>query len=132
MQTTLKNIIGGVALGLALLANSVPTWAGQKISTEVRVSNTAASGSMTSARYSKDDLQKIGCSGGVNPIFEGSFASCFATDKVEHTLACVTTNPNMVQAVSAITDSSFLGFTTANGSGQCLSIDVNNLSAYLK
>lgn len=133
MKTTMKHILGGAALGLTLLVDAGQIWAGQKISTEIRVKNTEAYGTMNGARYSKDDVQKIGCAAGKNPNFSaGAFAFCYATEKDGDTLLCATTVPNMVRAVSAITDSSSISFTTANGSGQCLTLDVDNSSAYLK
>ena len=55
MKTYVKNIIGGAALGLALLATTGPTWAGRAYS-EVKIGNLLASGALQATRYSSDKL----------------------------------------------------------------------------
>jgi hypothetical protein len=132
MKTTLKKIIGGTTLGLALLANSVPTWAGSTYRQEVVFSSIDGrdytQGSMVAVRYSKDKQQYINCvisSGGTQ-------ATCSAKNRTGAGRGCSTLSPDMIAVVSAITDSSLITFVTAPGSGQCSEIDVNNGSYNLK
>lgn len=128
MKTMLKNMLGGAALGLALLAHTAPTWAGLKLNAEVFVGSNSASGSLTSARYSDDNQQYITCytlAGGTNVL-------CTAKNKTGASLSCVTYNPILVSRVSAITDSSLITFGVASNSQTCLTLYVNNSSYNLK
>ncbi len=52
----------GDGLGLALVSNSYPVWAGEVSLPEVQVSDVDARGSMAGARYTGDNQQYIGCS----------------------------------------------------------------------
>ncbi|MGH8603333.1 MAG: hypothetical protein ACREXR_11345, partial [Gammaproteobacteria bacterium] len=65
MKANLKNILGMAALGMTLLATTVPTWAGYVSNFEVVVANNQyfyyGSGSMVDARYSADSTQYISC-----------------------------------------------------------------------
>ncbi len=133
MQTTLKNIFSSATLGLALLAQTAPTWAGAKIplnAYEVFVNTNYAQGSMIAARYSADTKQYIGCWSAGNPDYAN--AGCYAVDRAGATVSCWTENPKLVAAVSSITDSSLLTFTTLYGSSECSDIQVDSSSAYLK
>lgn len=62
MKASLKKIVGMTVLGMTLLANTVPTWAGEKNIPEVTVYSHAAGGGMVGARFSGDTKQRIGCS----------------------------------------------------------------------
>ena len=66
MKANLKKMLGLTALGMTLLTTTVPTWAGlvsnQQVRITYRTDNTfAASGHLTTARYSADSRQYIGC-----------------------------------------------------------------------
>ncbi len=132
MKANLKKMIGGVTLGLALLAHTSPTWAGLKAKVEVVIANNVARGSMTSARYSGDNLQQIGCFAYSGTYAAGAGATCYAYDKAGGSHGCTTYNPNLVGRVSAITDSSIITFSTQPGSGQCFTIMIDNGSFNLK
>jgi hypothetical protein len=129
MNTKVKKFLGGAALGLALVTNTTPTWAGFKFNAEVHIANNVAQGSMTSARYSSDNVQYITCwtaAGGTN-------AFCTARDKTANSvLSCTTTNPYLVGRMAAITDSSFILFSTQSGSSECFTVYVDNASYNLR
>ena len=61
MKANLKKILGLAALGITLLANTVPTWAGSVSTPGVNVGGNQtyswAKGSMVGARYSADNTQ---------------------------------------------------------------------------
>ncbi len=129
MKTTLKKIIGGAALGLALLANTAPTWAGVQFNEQVFVFNSSAEGSMNGARYSSDPTQQIGCRLYATPTFSNVF--CAAIDSTRAQLSCFSTDARLMAAASAITDSSFIRFSTF-GDTECADIQVINSSALLR
>jgi hypothetical protein len=59
MKTHVKNIIGIAALGMILLATTIPTWAGSVNPSQVLIGSNQlfdyANGSMVSARYSTEN-----------------------------------------------------------------------------
>src|SRR5215813_10728394 len=83
MKAHTKKIISAAVLGLALLAHTVPTWAGATQSYEVTISSTngmsTAYGAVSAARYSSDTKQSIGCLISSTPGY--SIAYCSAWDK---------------------------------------------------
>ena len=135
MKAKLKNILGLAALGMTLLANTVPTWAGSVSTPEVNIGGNQtyswAKGSMVGARYSKDSNQNIGCTAYTYPYY--SWTSCLATDKAGNSLACGSGDPHWASVVQAMTASSFINFTVANNNGgECGSIIIKNDSSFLR
>lgn len=134
MKTTLKKILGLAALGMALLINTVPSWAGAQYPVEVAIiydDSTYAMGSMVGARYSKDSNQNIGCTAYTYPYY--SWTSCIATDKAGNSLACGSGDPHWASVVQAMTASSFINFTVANeNGGECSTIIIKNDSSFLR
>ena len=59
MKANLKNILGLAALGMTLLATTVPTWAGRVSTDRVTIGDNQfaswASGNLVDARYSADN-----------------------------------------------------------------------------
>jgi hypothetical protein len=129
MKTTLKKIIGGATLGLALLAHTGPTWAGVQFNPQVFVFNSSAEGSMNGARYSSDTKQQIGCRLYATPTFSNVF--CAAIDSTGAQLSCFSTDAQLMAAASSITDSSFIRFRTFANT-ECSDIEVINSSAHLR
>ncbi len=130
MKAHLKKIIGGAALGLALLANSVPTWAGLAVRNEVFVGPYYAAGAMPATRYSPDNTQQIGCAVKENPPY--SSVSCFARDKNNASYSCLSTDLKLIEVAHTITGSSYIYFQTPSGSSTCDYIHVNDASYNLK
>lgn len=135
MKTNLKKMLGLTALGMTLLTNTVPTWAGLAGYLEVQISGTgdafAARGYMNSVRYSKDSQQYIGC--GASTFADGSrFASCGARTRGGAAVYCSTFNPSLVEKIQKMTDSSSVLFGGSRTTGACSDIAIGNGSPYLK
>ena len=64
MKTNLKKILGLAALGMTLLATTVPTWAGRVSTSQSQHSKQPiaswASGNLVGARYSADTSNRSG------------------------------------------------------------------------
>ena len=92
-----------------------------------------AIGNMTSARYSDNDVEYIGC--GTRNIDVGGgnffqFAFCQAGDAAEELAFCSTQNPDLVGALEAIADHSFVIFSF-DANGECTRIGFSTQSFYL-
>jgi hypothetical protein len=129
MKTTLHKLIGTAVLGLALVSQSLPAWAGLVYTPEVSVSSSGAVGSMAGARYSTDSTQYIGCTFSNT---SGPYVLCNATNNTGNSLFCVTTESKYLAAAKAITDFSYIYFAVTPGSGFCTYLQVQNYSQYLR
>jgi hypothetical protein len=136
MKANLKKILGMAALGMTLLANTLPTWAGLKSVYEVGIFNDNgyqwATGSMTGARFSGDTKQNIGCTAYTFQSY--SWTACFATDKTGKSLVCGSGDPRWAEVVQGMTDSSYIWFElgyNSNG-GDCKVIKIWNESDMLR
>jgi hypothetical protein len=134
MKANLKKIFGLAALGMTLLTNTGPTWAGAKVAPEVSIESsgtiTWAYGSMVGARYSGDAKQNLGCTTYALPF---PWVSCIGTDKTGNTLLCGSGNPKWVETAQSITDSSFFYIQLLdNNYGACGYISTASGSAGLK
>jgi hypothetical protein len=85
-----------------------------------------AIGSLVGARYSSDSTQYIGCD--VHAVEQQ--ACCFAQSSTGQYLSCCTTQPQAVQAVLGINETSIVDFETAPN-GSCVDIGVINFSSSL-
>jgi len=130
MKTSIQKLISSAVLGLVLLSQSLPTWAGSTFTFDVQVGANYGRGPMTWARYSPDNQQYIGCS------FEYSssspFITCSARDNTGKSSVCTSTNGKMFAAVRTITDSSIIHFLSNQGSPTCTYLSVTNNSGTLK
>ena len=132
MKAYLQKLIGTAVLGLALSLNSIPAWAGYVSVFPVTITNKAASGSLTGARYSADSRQSIGCSAYGFLLGDGlPYVLCSAQDETGKFLGCSSRDPRFADAVNAMTDSSHIYFTTS-GTGLCDELTVINDSVYLR
>ncbi len=137
MKVNLKNILGLAALGVTLLATTVPTWAGKVGTREVFISTSpflsAASGSMVGTRYSADNQQYIGCRATARDHYASSLIQCYARDKDNKTLVCGSQDPKLLETLQAMTDSSDILFEVDNTKGAaCTSIGIYHGSNMLK
>jgi hypothetical protein len=130
MKAKLHKLIGTAVLGLALLLNSIPAWAGYVSDFPVFVTTKSASGSLTGARYSADSTQYIGCDS--HSPSTASSVYCSAQDSAGKSLYCFSTDPRFVDAVKAMTDSSHIYFAAASYGGACTELTVTNDSVYLR
>ena len=134
MKANVRKLIGLAALGMTLLATTVPTWAGRTLAPQVLLySNQAfhyAYGSMGGARYSADNRQQIGCIAHILSSY--SWTTCYATDSAGRSLTCGSGDWKFLEVVYGMTDSSYLTFTADRANGQCSDIWIYNESSYLK
>src|SRR4051794_38286737 len=108
MKANLQNILGLAALGMTLLATTVPTWAGKVNTPEVVIGGNQfsrwAEGSLAGARYSADNRQTIGCK--LWTLSTYSWTSCYATDSAGRNLTCGSGDWKFLETLRAMTDSS--------------------------
>ena len=92
-----------------------------------------AQGSQTSARFSDNDIEQIGCGATVRILDDGStlyFGFCQATDANGVDAACFTDNQALVGAINAVANFGFIRFSW-NDNDECLSIRNSTQSNYL-
>ena len=93
----------------------------------------SAAGNMATARFSKNDVEFIGC--GVRRIDNGAggltvFGFCQAADAANVQGFCSTENPGLLQSIGDIDDFSFITFSW-NAAGECRSIGTSTQSFYI-
>jgi hypothetical protein len=136
MRANLKKILGLAALGIALLANTVPTWAGSVSTPEVTIGGNQAyswaKGSMVGARYSTDNTQYIGCFTNGQSSQSSPSIRCFARDRVGNTAFCISLDLRFVPQVQAMTDSSHITFVANRSNALCDTLRIANSSSQLK
>ena len=136
MKAKLKNIIGLAALGMTLLATTVPTWAGRVSTDSVSIGSNQfaswASGNLVDARDSADTRQQIGCKAYILSSY--SWTSCHAMDSAGRSLTCGSGDWKFLEMVQGMTDSSYIYFETDSNSsvGTCTHIEIYHGSDMLK
>ncbi|MBM4257611.1 MAG: hypothetical protein FJ147_17170 [Deltaproteobacteria bacterium] len=129
MKTKLHKLIGTAVLGVALVSQSFPAWAGAVSTPQVAVGPSNAGGSMAGARYSAGSTQYIGCTFSNTA---GPYVLCSATDATGKSLSCIGTQARHLAAAKAITDFSNIEFGVGGGSSNCSRLTVYNYSYHLK
>ena len=138
MQVNLKNMVGMVALGMTLLSNTVPTWAGY-VSPQgtygVSIGDFGSNqyyvgGTMVGARYSPDNQSYIGCS--IYASASSRSITCSARDGVGKTAVCMSTDPGYVEAIQGMSDSSYIVFKVDLASSLCKKLHIADYSSHLK
>jgi hypothetical protein len=134
MKAKLPNLIGTAVLGLALVSNSLPAWAGSRTTQEVEISGSIAKGAVADVRFSSDSQQYIGCTFSKSSSSSGSssFVTCVATDKTGRSLVRSINDPNAPSVVKAISDNSLITFGTLTGRPYCGYLEVENSSEHLR
>ena len=136
MRANLKNILGLAALGMSLLATTVPSWAGRVSTDTVSITNTSsaswASGNLVDARDSADTKQQIGCKAQILSTY--SWTTCEAMDSTGKYLICGSGDWKFLDMVQGMTDSSFIyfGINSNSNQGECSHIRIYNGSDLLK
>jgi len=135
MKANLKNILGLAALGMTLLSNAAPTWAGKASTPGVRIGSNQvvqyASGSMVGARYSVDTKQYIGCTIQITP--SGLGIGCEARDSAGTYAWCRgSTDPKVKEMAQGMTSSSYIFFEADRASRVCNRVVIYNASENLK
>ena len=136
MKKILKRTI---FLTLSSMFLMLPVWAGQvqPSAVDVQLDNFFASGDLVSARTAKNDDVFIGC-GTRNVEADGvsifNWAFCQAADEEGDSVTCLTYNPELVQTVREINDSSYVTFSWSDdGAGNltCNRMGFSTQSFYL-
>ena len=136
MKANLKKMLGLTALGMTLLTNTVPTWAGSVYKEQVQITygtnNTfTARGVLTTARYSADSRQYIGCR--VSAYANGArSATCAAQTSTDATAYCSTSDPKLIEKIQKMTDSSRVFFEVNRTTAACSDISIGNYSFKLR
>ena len=137
MQAKLKTILGAAALGMTLVAMTVPTWAGFVTTSRVTIGNNQfrswARGSLVDARYSADTSnEQIGCRAYTLSAY--SWTACYARDRAGRSLSCGSGDWKFLEVLRGMTDSSQIYFETDNAgnAGTCVNIEIANSSDLLK
>lgn len=136
-QLMARSIVRSMALG-ALVLGSSAAMAG--LVSEVPVTVTlnpdgsgTANGSMTTARFSKNNVEYIGCGLRRNDDGAGGvflFAFCQASTADEIVGFCETDNPALIASIGDQDDFSFIVFGW-NAAGECRSIGNSTQSFYI-
>ena len=136
MKANLKNILGLAALGMTLLTNTVPTWAGWVYNRQVEITYRAdnkfgAGGYLNTARYSADNRQYIGCR--VSTYANGArSATCAAQTSTGVFASCSTSDPKLIAKIQKMADSSQVIFHGNRTTATCSEISISNDSSSLK
>lgn len=135
MKANLKKHLGLAALGMTLMATTVPTWAGTVSTENVSIASNEnvswASGNLVDARDSADNEQNIGCI--AHTLSSYSWTTCFATDSTNRKLFCGSGDWKFLEVLRGMTDSSRIFFVTGNnGDTACRHIQISNNSDNLK
>ena len=89
---------------------------------------------MVAARYSDNDVEEIGCGIRIRAVGT-SFGFCQATTVDGETVACLTTDPVLFDAIDFVDDYSFILYEWTEdltlGNFTCTSIGVSTQSFYL-
>jgi hypothetical protein len=126
------NIIAA-GLGAALLSTTAMAGKVQPALVDVDLAGLTAGGDMTSARYSDNKEEFIGC--GIRKIEDGvggiiSFGFCQAEDAAGERAFCNTQNVGLLDGLSANGDYGYITFNW-NADGECTRVGFSNQSFYL-
>ena len=119
----------------ALILASGASFAGLEAFEPVRIDAQArsAEGGMATARYSRNDVEYIGCTVEHSDLGGGDtfvLGICQARDSLGETAICVTYRPEMIQSISAISDTSLIQFNW-DEFFECSRIKISTGSQYL-
>jgi hypothetical protein len=125
-----RNILAGTAIAALLSSAAFVSFAGESGSYQVFINDGTrfASGSMVTARYSADNVQRIECrtfahaAGMVH-------AMCHARNGQGVTRTCFTTLPVLVENARAASSESLISFYWGEN-GDCESISIENASRW--
>jgi hypothetical protein len=115
----------GASLALAGATADVPV--------EIDFELKAAQGVQTSARFSDNDVEAIGCGARVTDLGDGetfSFGFCQATAASGETIVCTTFSPELVDAINSIANYGFISFSWSD-EDECVSVRNSTQSVYI-
>ncbi len=131
MNTWIKK----AGLALLLSASSTCLFAGTlaKVPVEINMETLTAGGSMTSARFSSNEFEMIGCGVRTFRTDEGyqlDFGFCSASLVEGETVMCTTENMDLIETIRAIDDFSYVIFRW-NEDGECQYVGNSTRSQYI-
>lgn len=123
-----------IGLGIALAATAAYAGLTQPAPVVVDTVNRLATGDQVTARYSKNNVEFIGC--GMRKVATGAgtavfnFGFCQATDAAGVNILCNTDNPELLDAIASSGDFGFITFSWDEDL-ICTRIGFSNQSFYL-
>lgn len=130
-MSKVKTVLAGV--GLAFVTTAGIAGFVQPAPVDVDLTARFAVGDQVTARYSKNNVELIGC--GIRKIQDGaggifSFGFCQATDAAGENIICSTEDAGLLDAISSSGDYGFITFSW-NEADECTRIGFSNQSFYL-
>jgi hypothetical protein len=110
-----------ITLALTFITLTSIAYAGYSHPYPVQVFSYGASGALTSARYSSDGIQEIGCQ-----TYTTS-GTCFAEDSSYNYKSCATTDSNQLAQMRSVNATSYVYFTV-DSNGNCGTLFIMNSS----
>jgi len=126
------NLFSAVSAALTLVATSAIGGDVNPTPVEVDLVNRVAFGDLVTARYSRNEVESIGC--GIRATSDGfnvlEFGFCRATDRQNEEILCTTFDDVLIEVISASSSKSFILFNW-DEEANCTQIGVSNQSLYL-
>lgn len=127
--------IQSVAVALVTAFYCAVGLAGSSIDAPVQIGmeSRSAQGVQTTARFSDNDVEAIGCGVTVTDLGDGgivSFGFCQATDASNQSAFCATFSPDLVDAINGIANYGFIRFAW-NEQDECISVRNSTQSIYI-
>ena len=128
-----RTIVSASLLSLLFCTTVAVAGLTQPAPVDVDLVNMSASGDQVTARYSRNDVEYIGC--GIRKFDDGagsaiSFGFCQAQDEDEEQFTCFTQNADLLDAISSSGEFGFITFAW-DANDECTQIGFSNQSFYL-
>lgn len=137
METGMKTNAFALLALCAFAGFSASAVAGEKVRSDVQVAINStlvsANGAIGSGRNSLDNSQRIGCQLRAVASSATLSGSCDATDAFGNRAFCITSSPQLIEAIQAVGTDSYISFTyvpSATTNPSCSSISISNSSIY--
>jgi hypothetical protein len=124
----------GLGLLAAMMASTAHAGLTQPAEVDVDLVNGLAQGDQVSARYSKNNVEFIGCGTRRRALAGGGYFDngfCQAADAAGETFTCFTTDAGLLEAIHSSGDYGFITFSWDVATGDCTRIGFSNQSFYL-
>jgi hypothetical protein len=128
-----------ISAGAALAATAALAGYVQPAPVDVDLTTNTALGDQVTARYSKNDIELIGCGIRKTMVAPGTyfhFGFCQATDRGGDAITCFTEDEGLLDTISSSADYGFVTFSwnpgaTPEDPAECTRIGFSNQSFYL-
>ncbi len=134
-MTLTKHLITGGALAIMLGTSAYAGFA-QPAPVDVDLTNGFAQGDQLTARFDADPDVFIGCGSRTIRTGSGTFRTgfCQAADAADETVTCFTQDPDLIDAIKALSDFAFITFSFIDdgaGGFECRRVGSSTQSFYL-